>query len=350
MSLPGAECLESHPEQTTRATLVMLASRRPLLATACAVVLFFPAVVAADNGTLSSCKHLLEESERLACYDNVSGFVAPAPAPSAVVQRSLIEEAWASGPGADRYALRYFRPNYLLPAQYTDDVNQEPFTPVFEAAASDQELDNFEVQFQISAKARVWATDDLRWGLWAAYTQQSWWQAYSSEKSAPFRETNYEPEVIVSYRPDVTLGSFQWRLFNFGVNHQSNGRSQVLSRSWDRVITEIGIERNNLALLARGWYRIPESSNDDDNPDIDDYLGHGDLTLIYKWGEHSFSLMGRGNWNTGNGAAQFAWTTPRLLGPMRGYVQLFSGYGESMIDYNFSQTTIGIGITLNDTL
>jgi len=72
--------------------------------------------------------------------------------------------------------------------------------------------------------------------------------------------------------------------------------------------------------------------------------------LIYKWHEHSFSLMGRGNWNTGNGAAQFAWTTPRLLGPMRGYVQLFSGYGESMIDYNFSQTTIGIGITLNDTL
>ena len=42
--------------------------------------------------------------------------------------------------------------------------------------------------------------------------------------------------------------------------------------------------------------------------------------------------------------------TPRLLGPIRGYVQVFSGYGETMIDYNWKQTTVGIGIAVSDGL
>ena len=60
--------------------------------------------------------------------------------------------------------------------------------------------------------------------------------------------------------------------------------------------------------------------------------------------------MGRGNLSTGKGAAQFAWTSRPVLGPLRVYVQLFSGYGESLIDYNWNQTTVGLGVTLNDLL
>ena len=54
--------------------------------------------------------------------------------------------------------------------------------------------------------------------------------------------------------------------------------------------------------------------------------------------------------NTNKGAARFVWMTPRLLGPIRGYVQAFSGYGDSMIDYNWKQNIIGVGIAVNDTL
>jgi phospholipase A1 len=69
-----------------------------------------------------------------------------------------------------------------------------------------------------------------------------------------------------------------------------------------------------------------------------------------EWHGHSFTLMGRGNVSTGKGAGCLTWTTPPLLGPLRGYVAAFSGYGESMIDYNWNQNSIGFGVTLNDTL
>ncbi len=60
--------------------------------------------------------------------------------------------------------------------------------------------------------------------------------------------------------------------------------------------------------------------------------------------------MARGNLDTAKGAARFSWTSPRLIGPLRGYVQGFTGYGETLIDYNWRQNAIGIGFTLNSQL
>ena len=184
--------------------------------------------------------------------------------------------------------------------------------------------------------------------MWFAYTQQSQWQFYSPDISRPFRETNYMPEIFGSFRPGVEIGGWQWNLLNFGYTHQSNGRSDPISRSWDRLFVEAGFERDNFVLLARAWTRITPSDYEDDNPDIVDYYGHGEITGIYKWRDNSFTLMGRGNLSTGKGAAQFTWASRPLLGPLRGYVQVFTGYGESMIDYDWNQTTIGVGVTLND--
>ena len=110
----------------------------------------------------------------------------------------------------------------------------------------------------------------------------------------------------------------------------------------------MGVESGDFAVLVKAWYPIKESESD--NPNITDYYGDGSLTAIYKWHERSFAAVARGNLRTGKGAGQFTWTTPKLLGPLHGYVQIFSGYGESLIDYNCTQTTIGVGLSLNDWL
>ena len=156
------------------------------------------------------------------------------------------------------------------------------------------------------------------------------------------------PELFVSYRPGIDLGGgFQWNLLNVGYNHQSNGRTDSLSRSWDASSPRSGWNTENFALLAKGWYAF---NTKEDNPDITDFYGYGSLTGIYKWRDHSFSLMARGNLSKGKGAAELTWMSPRLLGPLRAYVQGFTGYGESMIDYNWNQSTIGSGVALNGAL
>jgi phospholipase A1 len=332
---------------------------------------------------LAACVGIEAAEERLACYDRASGRAAtakaasgkppakaapavtepvpaalaaanptPEPAPaarSAPRADSMIRSAWGFEPDSSRYLISLYRPNYALLGRYSDNPNEGPFRVLFDALDyPDGELDSTEAEFQLSFKARLWATDDRQLGIWAGYTQRSQWQVYNSELSRPFRETNYEPELFVSYNPDVSFAGFDWRLLNLGYNHQSNGRSDPISRSWDRIVAEIGIERDNFALLIRPWAIIDKGG--DDNPDIDDYMGYGDITALYRWQGHSFTLMGRGNPGTGKGAAQLTWTSPPLLGPLRAYVEAFTGYGDSLIDYNWRQNTIGIGIALNDPL
>jgi phospholipase A1 len=327
--------------------------------------------LAQKTPSIAECAAIGVDSERLACYDRASGrAAAPAPAdrsssapspattagqpaPAAGGLRpsaSLIDAAWGFTSGSDRYAIDMYQQNYLLFARYTDNVNSAPYQSIFQAAGQPETIDDVEAKFQLSFKMRLWTTEDRRWGVWAAYTQQNQWQVYNDDISRPFRETNYMPEVLVSYRPGIELGGFHWNLLNLSFNHQSNGRTDLLSRSWNRIIATFGFERENFALLANAWYRIKESADEDDNPDITDYYGYGSLTAIYKWRDHSFSLMGRGNISKGKGAAQLTWMSPRLLGPIRAYVQGFAGYGESMIDYNWNQNTIGVGIAINDAL
>lgn len=327
---------------------------------------------AQDPAALAQCREIANDRERLACYDRVNGRPPAAPsadapaakasalqrnesgkavgkAPAARKELSILDAAWSLNADSDRYTINLYHPNYFLLFRYSDRVNNQPFSPLFSAAGtSDQDLDSTEAKFQLSFKARLWTTDDRRWGLWMAYTQQNQWQVYNDEISRPFRETNYMPEVFGSYRLDWHAAGLDWKVLTFGLNHQSNGRADPLSRSWNRIFAEVGVERSNLALMLRGWTRLKESADKDDNPDITDYYGYAELNALYRWRGNSFTLMGRGNVSTGKGAVQLGWFSRPILGPLRGYVQVFSGYGESMIDYNWNQTTVGAGIALND--
>jgi len=234
------------------------------------------------------------------------------------------------------FGLYPYRKNYLLPATY--DLNK------------DTDRNSFETSFQFSIEKPIsYNFFGLRESISGAYTQKSFWQTISD--SSPFRETNYKPEIFIQfpYNNSETIKGFKLSLI-----HESNGRSIGESRSWNRLYLESYLQLSNLFVIPRVWYRIPEKSSHDDNPDIYKYYGYGDLTLLYPYKKHTFELMLRNNirLNSQNkGAAQLNWTFPLpefLSTPNSyGFLQVFSGYGESLIDYDRETNKIGIGIAFS---
>lgn len=342
----------------------MKADRRPQRRTA--LILLVASLAgpahAASIAEWEACSAILEDADRLACYDRVSGRSQPeaAPLPPAAGE-TLLEAAepellstlsrhWELDDEAKQgaFLFRAHRANYLLPLKYSSSPNSTPFQESV-APAQDLGLDPVEAELQLSFKIKgmegVFGHRNA--DLWFGYTVTSFWQAYNSSISSPFRETNYEPEAMLVYRTNYEIAGFRGRFLNLGVSHQSNGRGEDLSRSWNRVFAQLGFERGNLAVMIRPWYRIPEDAEVDDNPDIEDYLGQGDVQLVYHKGRHAYSLLLRNNFESSenHGAVKLNWSFP-LYGRLKGYVQYFDGYGESLIDYNHSQQSLGVGLSL----
>jgi len=250
------------------------------------------------------------------------------------------------------FTLMAHKPNYILIAAHnTYGYNAKAYQEQFDDPSL--EVKDTESQFQLSIKfplaVNLFDTVDI----YGAYTNRSFWQVYSSDISAPFRETNHEPEGWVQFNPKWELFGFTNTANMFGIVHQSNGRGGVLSRSWNRIYANFIIERSNFALSFKPWFRLSEDEEDDDNPDITDYLGHYEIRAAYKWKEHVFSAMSRNNLESGfaNGAVELGWSFPLWNYPyLKGYVQYFTGYGESLIDYDQYVNRIGIGIALTDWL
>ncbi|AIU71259.1 phospholipase A [Hafnia alvei FB1] len=241
------------------------------------------------------------------------------------------------------FTLYPYDTNYLLYTE-TSDVNKEAIQSY--SWADDARKD--EVKFQLSLAfpiIRGIAGDNSVLGM--SYTQRSWWQAFNRSASSPFRETNYEPQLFVGWATDYQWGDWTLRDIETGFNHQSNGRSDPTSRSWNRVYARLMAQNGNFQAQIKPWYRIPESSSKDDNPDITKYMGYYEAQVGYEWGESVFTAKGHYNWNTGYGGGELGWSYP-MTKTLRFYTQLYSGYGESMIDYNFNQTRFGVGIMLND--
>jgi len=282
-----------------------------------------------------------------------------APAEAVEPRESLVIERIERERSVDdnRSVLLAHKRNYFLPVTWAADPNNEPYENPGNNV--DESLDNLEAQFQISLKLPiaegVFTDSDAIFG---AFTLRAFWQVYNSEISAPFRETNYEPEIFwITPVPWNVFGG-DATLVSLGLSHQSNGRSQPLSRSWNRAYAGLIWERSRFVYYLKAWWRLPEDEKDDpldpkgdDNPDIEDYMGNFEFTVAYRRFEHEVAVMLRNNLDTdeNRGALQLDWTFP-LQGRYRGYLQFFNGYGESLIDYDAQIQRIGVGILLTDFL
>ncbi|HWU68403.1 MAG TPA: phospholipase A [Stenotrophobium sp.] len=204
-----------------------------------------------------------------------------------------------------------------------------------------------EVEFQISAKQKLFHTQ-----FYFAYTQKSFWQLYDKKESSPFRETDYNPELFYRWTP-----AFSWINHwgaDLGFEHESNGMGLPDSRSWNRIYIAPFQAKGKYMVYLKFWYRLPEKAKTsptdaegDDNPDIQRYLGHAEFQVERQFFHDQLAhLTIRDNPATGKGSVAFNYSIPSNDGSLFYCINFFSGYGESLIDYNHAITRVGIGVMM----
>lgn len=347
---------------------------------------------------LQQCQ-LLPDNERLSCYDHIVAQLPPSAAQSSNPIDSTVESTWdlaireqpensqltAVTDTTDRssaitseappstlermwelradtqrsmFSLQPYGPNYVLIGQYGDRVNRQPSSPApGRGDASYKDYRQVEAKFQLSVRAKI-GRNLLREhdSLWFGYTQVSQWQVWSGNISRPFRATSYKPEILYIVPIQYALpGDWTLRLAGVGLIHESNGQSNPLSRSWNRFYLGLGFDRADMSLYTRFWARFPEDYGDDDNPDIKNYMGRADARFEWQVTPHQTIAT---TWTTNlrassKGSIQLDYFFPLsslwgLGDNLRGYVQIFHGYGETITDYNFRRTAIGIGLALKE--
>jgi len=330
-----------------------------------AIILAGLLLAESGHAEANRCASQSDDQARLRCYDEAFAAartdpVAHAPQPlgssDAEKVESVMSTAWELTPANKRgtFVLRTYQPNFLLPVDYTTNINRAPHSPTQPATGRPVDYRSIEAKLQISLRAKV-AEDLLLPGadLWFAYTQRSLWQIWDRQDSAPFRSTDYQPEAIYIIPVPAGIGNlplgWKLRMVQVGFAHQSNGQSDPFSRSWNRLYTGAGLEHGDFGLLLRLNRRLG-GPGIDDNPDLTDYVGRGEIAMNWFPGPSTLSLTWRTNLQSLNrGSLQLDWTHPVFSSQpsgLRWYAQLFTGYGETLLDYNHRQTRLGLGLSL----
>jgi phospholipase A1 len=261
-------------------------------------------------------------------------------------QRSALEERLKHEEMISRtgFGITFYKPTYMLPYYYTGS----PYSSVYrDSIPENQKLEptEFKGQFSLMAPPIFHGIIGKFSTLNVAYTQLSYWQFYA--KSQYFRETDYEVEAFLRKR----IIPNWWG--NLGMVHQSNGRGGESERSWNRIYTDIMFSSDNWMVSVKPWLLIFKSvSSDLHNPNIAHYLGYGRILIAYKLNklnQSTVSVMARNLICSGfrRPAFEFSFSFP-IYYALKGYVQFFSGYGQSLIEYDHRTNSVGIGIALSD--
>lgn len=207
--------------------------------------------------------------------------------------------------------------------------------------------ENTNIKFQISISQRL-TRSTLPWGtyLYLFYTQKCFWNVL--ENSMPMTDLNFNPGLGIT-KPFFVKNRYIGKA-TLIIEHESNGRDSIQSRSWNRFALAGNIMvTKNLMVHAKAWIPIVDGEN---NKDIVHYCGwcqagfqvisdnkrfSGGVTIVPR--KHfscntivdlSFRIFKRDN--------QFL------------FLQFYNGYGEGLLDYNKFQSHVRIGLLIKPKL
>jgi len=223
-----------------------------------------------------------------------------------------------------------------------------------------------QAKFQLSMKFSVLKPDLYIFNrnyfpAYVAYTQKSLWNI--GQPSAPFEESNYNPEVFLEYPVNRRLGGkIYLRSVTVGLfEHESNGMAGIQSRSWNRqyIAAKFGLAgdkkfdvtnsfiQDKAALYLKLWIPSGYSEQDEYLQSVGkdtrflDYMGRGELGLSVRnflWGgvmkDHQLDVRLPIFHDTDKPSCQleFRQQLPNMNFAI--YLQYWYGYGETLLRFD----------------
>lgn len=207
---------------------------------------------------------------------------------------------------------------------------------------------NTNVKFQISIAQRL-TRSTLPWGtyLYLFYSQKCFWNIL--ENSMPMTDLNFNPGIGIT-KPLFAKNRYIGKL-TFLVEHESNGRDSIQSRSWNRVALAANVfVTKNLMVHAKVWVPIVDGEN---NRDIVDYCGWNQFGIQVVSDNRRFTggitIVPRHRIGSCNVVVDFA---VRLFKRENQYLffQFYNGYGEGLLDYNKFHSQLRVGLLIRPKL
>ncbi|ARS36765.1 phospholipase A [Pontibacter actiniarum] len=203
---------------------------------------------------------------------------------------------------------------------------------------------NSDVKYQISFKHRLTnASLPLNSYLFLSYTQLAFWDIYNW--SSPFEEINFNPGIGLGkllFKDGKLKGSLALQ-----VEHESNGRDSIWSRSWNYVSLSYTMLASPKSILQlKAWVPFLYKT---DNPDLIEYIGYGQATYIWKIKGDKLVLDIRGRKGTSGwkGSLQTQLNyKPFKSGNAYVTLQWYQGYAENLIEYQQRSSMLRLGLAI----
>ena len=208
-----------------------------------------------------------------------------------------------------------------------------------------------DVKYQISFK-QLLSRNPIVWDsyLYLTYTQKAFWNFY--EFSSPFEELNFNPTIglnkVIYNKNKEAKG-----IASVMLNHESNGRDSIYSRSWNSVNFKYSMALNRKSILSlEVWAPFVYKES---NPDLMEYIGISEISYAYDIIPEKLNFdiaIKKGlNWNNWNGSVRSRlYYNPFTSKNQYFMLEWFAGYGESLIDYDkfYSMVRLGFVIKTNE--
>lgn len=229
------------------------------------------------------------------------------------------------------YNIKAHGANYFLPISYR-------YNGTYSDTYGHKALD-VETEFQISIKfdyaANIFGLNEI---YSVAYTQLAFWQLY--EESAYFRETNYNPEAFVT----LPVPTEPLKAVRVAFAHQSNGRGGAEERSWNYLSASFYFQTAFFFTELKLWKDVGSL---DYNPDLMDYLGYGEIQFVVPYKHHILKLKLRNTFSEKR-ATEVSYSYPMFGSKdLFFYAKAFTGYGESLVDYDNKVHKLGFGFSIS---